>query len=440
MKIKNALLAGVLIVSATTFAQKDELKALKKIYSKDVPTANDVVDFKTNLSKLESLASEEGDKVYLNFYKAVLPQLQMASLGAQPTPSQLQGLFTPKAISELASGYNAMLDYEKKTGKKVFTDEINQDITVVKPIIINTAVALADLKKFNESSDVLYSAYQLDKADQENLYYAASYAVNAKEYDKALKHYYELKSLNYSGEGNMYYAYNISAKSEEYFGNNKAAKETRDNFIKLKTHEKPRDEKILSKKGEIYKNIALILVEQGKNDEAKTAIVEARKANPDDITLLITEADFYLKEKDFASYTRLVNEALEKEPNNKQLVFNLGVISADSNKLEEAEKYYKRAIEIDPTYFEAYLNLSELKLRSEKTLVEQMNKLGTSAADNKKFDELRAKQIANYKDVLPYLEKAHELQPNDDAAKRTLMGVYQALEMTDKYKALKAKG
>lgn len=437
MKIKNVLLAGILVVSAATFAQKDELKALKKIYSKDTPTANDVADFKTNLTKLESVATEEADKVYLSFYKAVLPQLQMASIGNQPTPAQLQGLFTPKAITELVSGYTTMLDYEKKTGKKVFTDDINQDITVVKPILVNAAIALADLKRFNESSDVLYSAYLLDKTDQENLYYAASYAVNAKEYEKALKHYYELKALNYSGEVTMYYAISKDTKKEEYFGTNPAQ---RDLMVKAGQYEKPRQEKVPSKKGEIYKNVALILVEQGKIEEAKTAIVEARKANPEDITLLITEADFYLKEKDFTSYTRLVNEALEKDPNNKQLVFNLGVISADSNKLDEAEKYYKRAIEIDPNYFEAYLNLSELKLRSEKALVEQMNKLGTSAADNKKFDELRAKQIANFKDVLPYLEKAYELQPNDEAAKKTLIGVYQALEMTDKYKALKAKG
>jgi hypothetical protein len=41
--------------------------------------------------------------------------------------------------------------------------------------------------------------------------------------------------------------------------------------------------------------------------------------------------------------------------------------------------------------------------------------------------------------VLPYLEKAYELQPDNDAAKKTLMSVYNALEMTDKYKALKAK-
>ena len=34
MKIKKILVAGALIVSVSTFAQKDELKALRKIYNK----------------------------------------------------------------------------------------------------------------------------------------------------------------------------------------------------------------------------------------------------------------------------------------------------------------------------------------------------------------------------------------------------------------------
>jgi len=40
---------------------------------------------------------------------------------------------------------------------------------------------------------------------------------------------------------------------------------------------------------------------------------------------------------------------------------------------------------------------------------------------------------------LPYLEKAVELEPTNDAAKKTLLSVYNALEMTAQYKALKAK-
>ncbi len=436
MKIKNVFITGALLVSVVTFAQKDELKALKKIYNKEVPSANDLADYKTNLTKLESVASLDADKAALTYYKSVYPMLEVAALGAPPTQVQLQKIFTISAINELAKGFESTLEFEKKSGKKVFSDDIKTRISTIKPKLLEAAVEYGKVEKFGLSADILYASYLMDKTDQENLYYAASYAVNAKDFTKALQYYNELKALNYSGESTLYYAINKTSKQEDYFGKDKAS---RDSYVTVGTHEKPRDEKVLSRKGEIYKNIALILVGEGKNAEAKQAILEARKANPDDVSLIITEADFYLKEKDYANYTRTVNEALEKDPNNVQLVFNLGVISADSNKIEDAEKYYKIAIEIDNTYFDAYLNLAELKLRADKDFVDQMKKLGTSDADNKKFEAIRAKQIENYKEVLPYLEKGFELKPDNDPVKRTLLGVYQALEMTDKAKALKAK-
>jgi tetratricopeptide (TPR) repeat protein len=139
------------------------------------------------------------------------------------------------------------------------------------------------------------------------------------------------------------------------------------------------------------------------------------------------------------TFTRLVNEALANDPNNKLLYFNLGVTSANANKLDEAEKHYKKAIEIDPNYFDALLNLSELKLRGDEKFVNEMNKLGTSEKDNKKYEVLKSERAKNFNSILPYLEKAVEVKPDDEAAKKTLLSVYNALEMTDKYKALKAK-
>jgi tetratricopeptide (TPR) repeat protein len=436
MRIKHILLASAVLVSVSSFAQKDELKKLKKIYDKEEPSANDVVEYKANLDKLASLATEEGDKVYYNFYKVNTAAVEMALLGPNPSPSQYGKFFTPSSIKELATAYNATLDYEKKTGKKVFTDDINQDITTFKPILVNVAVSLGEAKKFKEASDVLYAIYLLDKKDQDKLFYAASYAVSAQDLANALTYYNELKALNYSGESTIYWATNKATKKEESF----SSKAEREIFIKGSTHEKPRDEKTESKRGEIYKNIALILVENGKADEAKAAIAEARKATPNDVSLILTEADLYLKSKDVESYKRLVNEALEKDPKNVDLVYNLGVISGNSNKIEEAEAYYKKALELDPNYFNANLNLAELRLRADEKFVTEMNKLGTSDKDNKRYEVIKVEREKNFKFILPYLEKAVELQPDNMDVRKTLLSVYNALEMTDKYKALKAKG
>lgn len=435
MRLKHILLATAVLVSVSSFAQKDELKKLKKIYDKEVPSSNDLAEYKLNLDKLAPIATEEGDKIYYNFYKVSIPVIEMTILGPTANQSQLIKLFSSKSIAELANVFNATLDYEKKTGKKIFTDKIIIAINVLKPILINVAINLGESKKFKEAGDVLYSVYQLDKKDQDKLYFAASYAVNGLDYDNALSYYNELKQINYSGEATIYWATNKASLKEETFN----TKIERDIFLKTGSHEKPRDEKSESKKGEIYKNIALILVEAGKIEEAKAAVSEARKENPNDNSLILTEADLYLKLNDMTTFTRLVNEALANDPNNKVLYFNLGVTSANANKLDEAEKQYKKAIEIDPNYFDALLNLSELKLRADAALVDAMNKLGTSEKDNKRYQILKADREKNFKGVLPYLEKAVELKSDNESAKKTLLSVYNALEMTDNYKALKAK-
>ncbi len=149
-------------------------------------------------------------------------------------------------------------------------------------------------------------------------------------------------------------------------------------MVKMGTHEKPRTEVIPSKRGEIYKNMALILVQNGKTEEAKKAIAEARETNPEDTSLILTEANLYLETKDFDRYKKLITEVLEKNPNDADLVFNLGVISGNAKDAVDAEKYYTRAIEINPKYSNAYINLAALKLERERPIIEEMNKLGTS--------------------------------------------------------------
>lgn len=440
MKTKHIVLASALLVSVSSFAQKDELKKLKKIWDKDAISANDLTEYKTNLEKLKPLATSEEDKIYYDFYRVNVPDMEMALLKKGLTPDKLMEKMlkttTPKMISEMADAYNAILDYEKKIGKKTFTDDIKTKIEVFKPELLNAAVALGDAKNYKESASLLHSIYMLDKTDVDMLFYAAGYSVNAEDYDKAIEYYNELKRLNYSGESTNYYATNKTTKVEENFGN----KQLRDISVNsAKTHEKPRDEKTPSKRGEIYKNVALILVQQGKTNEAITAIQDARKINPDDESLLFTEMDLYLKLNDFDKYTSLVNEALAKNPTNADLIFNLGVVAGNANKIDEAKKHYLRAIEIKPDYANAYLNLSELMLRSDEKFVDEMNKLGTSEKDNKRYTVLKAEREKNFNAILPYLEKAVELDPTSQPAKKTLLSVYNALEMTDKYKALKAK-
>jgi len=83
--------------------------------------------------------------------------------------------------------------------------------------------------------------------------------------------------------------------------------------------------------------------------------------------------------------------------------------------------------------------MAALLLEQEKAIVEEMNNLGSSAADDRKYDELKMKRQDVYKSAVPYLVSALETQPKNIDAARTLMNIYSAIGDTANYKAIKEK-
>lgn len=424
MKSNPVVFASALLLSMSLFAQKDQIKAAEKALKNG--NAVEAVSI-LNQAEPSITAATDAEKAQYFFVK-----------GNACLDLATKKMETAKNLSSAAKAYQQVLAVEKASGKSKYTEEATKSLSDIKNQLINSAVDEGTKKNYKVASELLYQVYELDKTDLEKLYYAANYAVNAQEYDKALAQYDELKKLNYSGEGTGYYAKNAVNDQEEFFGMTTASKTDRDTKVRLKLYSAPRDEKIPSKRGEIYKNIALILVEQGKVEQAKTALTEARAANPDDTSLTMAEANIYLDLKDFDSYKKLVNEVLEKNPNDADLNYNLGVIASKSNPVD-AEKYYKRAIEIKPDYVNAYLNLAILKLDADKKIIDEMNKLGNSDKDTKRYEVLKKQRNDMFLATLPYLEKANELDPKNEDVATTLLNVYGALEMIDKKKALKAK-
>ncbi|MGB0487390.1 MAG: tetratricopeptide repeat protein, partial [Flavobacteriaceae bacterium] len=192
---------------------------------------------------------------------------------------------------------------------------------------------------------------------------------------------------------------------------------------------------------EIVKNIALIYVQKGEVDLAISAIKEARAVNPNDINLLLSEADLYIKLGDRDKFAELMKLAVEKDPNNAILYYNLGVINGEQGDFEAAKGYYLKALELDSTYSATYLNLVSLILEGESALVDQMNELVTSrkASDMDKYDQLEIQRIGLYKECLPYLEKLIEIDPANVEAITTAKNIYYTIDDIDKFKLMNAK-
>jgi len=421
MKTRYLIIASALFLSITSFAQKNEIKAAEKALK--AGKSDEAITILTGAEYLTTNAPDT-EKAQFLFVKGNA-YLDLANKNVE----------ADKNLSLAAKAYQDLMDIEKASGKLKYSTQATASIAEIKGKLVNAAIADTKANKDAEGAKKLYEAYQLDKKDTLNLYYAASTYVNAKDYDNALKLYEELKTLNYSGKATYYYAANKVNSQEDFF----ATAADRDRMVKMGTHEKPRDEKIESKRGEIYKNIALIYVQQGKIDEAKKAVSDARKANPDDNSLILTEANLYLETKDMDMYKKLISEALTKNPNDVELIFNLGVISAQAKNYAEAEKFYTKVIELDPKYVNGYINMAAMKLENEQVLIDAMNKLGTSSEDMKKYDALKKKREDLFRSTIPYLQKAVELDPKNQDVTKTLLNVYSALEMTAEYKALKAK-
>ena len=324
------------------------------------------------------------------------------------------------------NGYNELKDNPN------FKDEIEQQLKVLSGDIITAAIEESEAKEFIESSKKLYMAYTIDKeVGMDFLYYASQNAINGLDYVMALDYLLELKDKQYSGSVTNYFAKEVAS------GNEIPIDATQYKFFqKTDDYTDFREEKTPSKYPEIVKNIALIYAKQGETDKALEAVKEARVENPEDINLILTAAEIYIELGEKEKFKDLISQAIEKDPNNAILYFNLGVVNKDLGDSESARGFYEKAIDIDPSYEAAYFNLTTLILSGESAIVDEMNSLGTSRADNARYDMLKSKRESLYLECVPFLNKLVDLNKNVEAI-QTLMNIYGTIGDNTGYMKMK---
>lgn len=398
---KQILALSLGLMSLGAVAQKSELKDAEKAIKNQ--------DFSSALSTLNaiegSLMMSGEDKYKSKFYF-----LKGKALAAQ------------KNYKGAAESLNALLAMKENKYAGEAQPILNQMIQEVS----NKAVDLYNNKKdYKNAADNFYLTYVLSPTDTSFAYNAAISATQAQDYDKAMEYYKELQKVGYTGVEKQYVATDKATGKVESFGNDKAR---RDLMVKTGNYLKPDVQTSESKSATIVKNIALILKEQGKTDEAIAAFKEARESNPKDLNLILNEAQLYIDMGKMDKFGELMSEAVALDPENPTLYFNLGVVNFNQGRMDDAKKYYSKAIELKPDYADAYMNLAVAVLDQEKAIVEEMNK---NLSNFKKYDELAAKQKDVYKEALPFLEKADGLSRSIETVK-TLMNLYEVLEMSDK--------
>ena len=137
-------------------------------------------------------------------------------------------------------------------------------------------------------------------------------------------------------------------------------------------------------------------------------------------------------------YQELIIEALEQDPNNAVLYYNLGVVNAEQGEKVKAREYYEKAIVLDPSMENVYLNLVALILEDEAAIVESMNSLGNSRADNLKYDQLKEKRESLYLECVPILKKLIDIDETNLEAVKTLKNIYGTIGENEGFMEMKA--
>ncbi|QQU05031.1 tetratricopeptide repeat protein [Myroides odoratus] len=419
MNKKFVYLAAALMISGLSMAQKKELKDAEKAVKK-----GNVAEANAALKAVEGVLGQATNDQKIQFYYL------KSNLAFQQIEKNQD---FDANVDRMVEAYKEIEAIDKNNK---FAKQANEELGTVASKVINKAIEDNNSSNYKGATKKFKQAFDINPKDTLYLYYAASTAITSKDYPTATAYYKQLIDLGYKGNESYYTAVEKATGEVQNFGQDS---KMRDVLVKQGTHTDPKLVKEESKRPEIVKNLALIYYQEGQYDQAEKAIVEARKANPDDTNLMLTQMDLYLKSNNMGKYEEIAKEALAKNPNDDLLLYNLGVTSYQAGRMEDARKYYEQAIRINPKNENAYLNMAFIKLQPDEELTNKMNSLGMSAADNKKYEQYQKEKKAIYRDAMNDLEKVLAINPTNEEAIQTLKNIYRALEMNDKLKALEAK-
>ena len=347
---KGILFLAFNLITSCLFAQKSELTSAILSYRKqDITAAKDYIDKAQNkLNNGETLKAKDLSKFWHN--KGLIYQ--------QIFDSSMEMVDVDVAVEAFEN--DTKLDgssFAKKSKDQLLTCAFKLN---------NAAFDKYDGKDFEQARElfekvVFINAIEIiGKVDTSNLYNAALMAEQSKNSSKIIELYNRLLDID-STEGD----YHLSLIKE-------------------------------------YNRLS-------DTESAIKAINRGRTSAPDHTGIIFEEVNYYLAENNNEALLTSLENAIKAAPNNKILYFAKGMTLGNLNKKEEAETAYLNAVKIDSNYFDAFNNLANLYLEQTVSIIEKMNSLGLSQADQKKYNSLKSQRNKLYSDAKPFLEEASRI-------------------------------
>lgn len=410
---KTTLIISLLFVYLVINAQPNKrVSAFNYLKYDELDKAKEAID---DACKHEKTISDPKTWWYAGqIYQGIHVNKKFKSLDADALSKSLDA-YKKAMVLNFKDPANQGLDLNKEDDLVKFTLLLmNQKTTyvddeVVMDIIMNRFPSLANIYvnkgvvEFKDSKDYptalssfensLFLSSLSGKLDTPIIYYAALSADKAKEYDKAIK-YYDLVTK---------FGYGVDAKEKA-------------TMFYLKA-------KVQQAKGDTVKYIETLKKGIDKYQDGSASLV----------TELINH---YLETKQGGQALNYLKIAIEKDPTNATYHFAQGSLyDTYYQNVDSASISYKKAIELKSDYFDAYYNLGALYYNSGAAIIEKAN----DEKDLKKYDVLKKQADETFEKALPYLEKAYELNPEDNSTMQSLKTLYYRTGNMEKHDLIKAK-
>jgi tetratricopeptide (TPR) repeat protein len=184
-----------------------------------------------------------------------------------------------------------------------------------------------------------------------------------------------------------------------------------------------------------YFNMSEAYLSLGDTAKAESVLTGLDSKFPNNKNVTLQLIDLYIKSGKNDEALKYIKVAKEADPNNSTLFLAAGIIFLNENKYDEAIPELTKSVEIKGDLYDSQYGLGAAYINKAAEMFKAANEIMVV----KKYSD--AVDLANtvYAKALPYMEKAHELKPDDVYAMRSLQELYYRLKMTDKYTVIKAK-
>lgn len=181
--------------------------------------------------------------------------------------------------------------------------------------------------------------------------------------------------------------------------------------------------------------VASAYKEKGDTVKWVASLKEGMEKFPEDKFFFGNLIDYYNSTNKYDEAMHFADDMLAQNPKNAFYLYVKGYLYNNMKKYDEAIEYYKKAIESDPNYAEAYSNIGLIYcLKAQDFSAKATTDIN---APQYKKDQETLKKF--YEEAKPYYEKARELKPDNKTLwLNGLYRVYYNLNMGEQFKEIES--